>query len=81
MVLIVLCFDVGFCSVCTYVRHKIIYKIKLNFSSLRVSGHLLGIAAHSAYDMFSLYMYLILVNLIFSHLGFYSGTFFLIVPF
>ena len=38
------------------------------------------IAAHSAYDMFSLYMYLI-VNLVFSHLGFWSGNLFLIAPF
>ena len=30
------------------------------------------IAAHSAYDMFSWYKYLI-VNLVFSHLGFWSG--------
>ena len=38
------------------------------------------IAAHSAYDMFSKYKYLI-VNLVFSHLGFWSGNFFLIEPF
>ena len=38
------------------------------------------IAAHSAYDIFSKYKYLI-VNLVFSHLGFWSGNFFLIVPF
>ena len=38
------------------------------------------IAAHSAYDMFSWYKYLI-VNLVFPHLGFWSGIFFLIVPF
>ena len=38
------------------------------------------IAAHSAYDMFSSYKYLI-VNLVFSHLVFLSGNFFLIVPF
>ena len=37
-------------------------------------------AAHSAYDMFSKYKYLI-VNLVFSHLGFWSGNFFLIDPF
>ena len=30
-------------------------------------------AAHSAYDMFSWYKYLI-VNLVFSHLGFWSGN-------
>ena len=36
------------------------------------------IAAHSAYDMF--YKYLI-VNLVFSHLGFWGGNFFLLAPF
>ena len=38
------------------------------------------IAAHSAYDMFSTYKYL-LVNSVFSYLGFWSGDFFLIAPF
>ena len=38
------------------------------------------IAAHSAYDMFSLYKYLI-VSLVFSHLGFWSGNLFLTAPF
>ena len=38
------------------------------------------IAAHSAYDMVSWYKYLI-VNVVFSHLGFRSGNLFLIVPF
>ena len=38
------------------------------------------IAAHSAYDMFSWYMYLI-VNLVFSHLGFWSGNLFLTLSF
>ena len=38
------------------------------------------IAAHLAYDMFYKYKYLI-VNLIFSHLGFWSGNFILIAPF
>ena len=38
------------------------------------------IAAHSAYDMFSWYKYLI-VNLVFSHLGFWSGNLFPIAPF
>ena len=37
-------------------------------------------AAHSAYNMFSWYKYLI-VNLFFSHLGFWSGNLFLIVLF
>ena len=38
------------------------------------------IAAHSAYEMFSWYQYLI-VGLVFSHLGFWSGNLFLIAPF
>ena len=37
------------------------------------------IAAHSAYEMFSWYKYLI-VSLVFSHLGFWSGNLFLIAP-
>ena len=38
------------------------------------------IAAHSAYEMFSWYHYLIF-GLVFSHLGFWSGNLFLIAPF
>ena len=38
------------------------------------------LAAHSAYEMFSWYKYLI-VSLVFSHLGFWSGNLFLIAPF
>ena len=38
------------------------------------------IAAHSAYEMFSWYKYLI-VSLVFSHLGFWSGNLFLIASF
>ena len=38
------------------------------------------IAAHSAYEMFSWYKYLI-VSLGFSHLGFWSGSLFLIAHF
>ena len=38
------------------------------------------IAAHSAYEMFSWNKYLI-VSLVFSHLGFWSGNLFLIAPF
>ena len=37
-------------------------------------------AAHSAYDMFSLYKYLI-INLDFSHLGVLRENFFVIAPF
>ena len=38
------------------------------------------IAAHSACDVFSWYKYLI-VNLIFSHLGFWNGNLYLVAPF
>ena len=38
------------------------------------------IAAHSAYEMFLWYKYLI-VGLVFSRLGFWSGNLFLIAPF
>ena len=38
------------------------------------------VTAHSAYDMFSWYKYLIF-NLVFSHLSFWSGNLFLIAPF
>ena len=38
------------------------------------------IAAHSAYEMFSWYKYLI-VSLVFSHLGVWSGSLFLIAHF
>ena len=38
------------------------------------------IAAHSAYEMFSWYKCLV-VRLVFSHLGFWSGNLFLIAPF
>ena len=38
------------------------------------------IAAHSAYDVFHGIKYLI-VSLVFSHLGFWSGNLFLIAPF
>ena len=38
------------------------------------------IDAHSAYEMFSWYRYLI-VSLVFSHLGFWSGNLSLIAPF
>ena len=41
---------------------------------------LLAIAAHSANDKFSWYKYLF-VNLVFSHLGFWSGNLFLIAAF
>ena len=39
-----------------------------------------GIAAHSAYDMFSGYKYLSVINF-FPPLGLWSGNFFLIAPF
>ena len=52
------------------------------FSNVKVTEWpLVGkIAAHSAYGMFSWYKYLI-VNLVLSHLGFWSGHCFLIEPF
>ena len=54
-----------------------IFLVKLRL----LSGQFFGkIAAHSAYDMFSWYKYLI-VNLVFSNLGFWSGVLFLIAPF
>ena len=37
-------------------------------------------AAHSAYEMFSWYKYLI-VSFVFSNIGFWSGSLFLIAPF
>ena len=52
------------------------------FSSVKVTEWppIGKIAAHSAYDMFSWYKYLI-VSLFFSHLCFWSGNLFLIVHF
>ena len=52
-------------------------KIVATFSEWPPTGK---IAAHSAYDMCSWYKCLI-VNLVFSHLGFWSGNLFLIAPF
>ena len=46
----------------------------------KLSGRLLEIAAHSAYNMFSNYKYLI-VNLVFTTSVLLSGSFFLIAPF
>ena len=52
------------------------------FSSVKVTEWppIGKIAAHSAYEMFSWYKYLI-VSLVFSRLGFWSGNLFLIAPF
>ena len=52
------------------------------FSEVKVTEWppIVKIAAHSAYEMFSWYKYLI-VSLVFSHLGFCSGSLFLIAPF
>ena len=52
------------------------------FSSVYVTSwpSIEKIAAHSAKDMFSWYECLI-VNLVFSHLGFWRGILFFIVPF
>ena len=52
------------------------------FSSVKVTEWppIGTIAAHSAYEMFSWYKYLI-VSLVFSHPGFWSKNLFLIAPF
>ena len=50
------------------------------FIVLVSSGNCGEIAAHLAYDTFSKYKCLI-VNSVISHLGFWSGNFFLIAPF
>ena len=55
-------------------RFMYVFKFLVKFMQLE------KIAAHSAYDMFSWYKYLI-VNLVFSHLGFWSGNLFLIATF
>ena len=47
---------------------------------LRLRVKVTDLSAHSAYEMFSWYQYLI-VGLVFSHLGFWSGNLFLIAPF
>ena len=51
------------------------------FSSVKVTEWppIGKLAAHTAYEMFSWYQYLI-VGLVFSHLGFWSGNLFLIAP-
>ena len=41
----------------------------------------LGIATHSAHDMFSWYKYLNVILVFFQPLGLWSGNFFLIAPF
>ena len=66
---------VGFVLLAPYVCFHI-------FSSVKVTEWppIGKIAAHSAYEMFSWYHYLI-VGLVFSHLGFWSGNLFLIAPF
>ena len=64
-VLIVLCLGVkSFCAVCACVCFHIFSLVKV--TEWPTIGK---IAAHSAYDMFLWYKYLI-VNLVFSHLGF-----------
>ena len=51
------------------------------FSSVKVTEWppIGKIAAHSAYEVFSWYK--CIVSLVFSHLGFWSGSLFLIAPF
>ena len=57
-----------------------IYFISNFFNNINCFVCFIKIAAHSAYEMFSWYKYLI-VSLVFSHLGFWSGSLFLIAPF
>ena len=85
------CINLGFASVDNnFLRVKILtitlsamFNLMLLFfqSSEIACNQFVGkIAAHSAYEMFSWYKYLI-VSLVFSHLGFWSGILFLIAPF
>ena len=74
--LFVLCLGVSnVCAVGAYVSFQ-------NFSKVKVTEWppFGKIAAHSAYDMFSWYKYLI-VNLVFFPPRFWSGNLFLIAPF
>ena len=64
-------------SMAPYVCFHIFSKVKVTVSEWPPIGK---IAAHSAYEMFSWYKYLI-VSLVFSYLGFWSGNLFLIAPF
>ena len=75
VVLFVLCLGVEFCVVSTLCVFSY-------FSSVWVAEWppIGKTIANSAYNMFSYYKYLI-VNLVFSHLGFWSENFFLIAPF
>ena len=75
MVPSVLCFGVEFLC-CLSLMHVFIFCL----SSSNLVAAYWEIASHSAYDVFSKYKYLI-VNLVFSHLGLWSGSFFLIAPF
>ena len=77
-----LCFGVEFLC-----RFNLIYvskRKKVNYAKLKISSvncvaAYWEIAAHSAYDMFSMYSYLI-VNIVFSSLGIWNLNFFLIAP-
>ena len=73
MVPFVVCFGVEFLC-CLNLMNVFIFLFK--FGKLAY----LEIAAHSAYDICSMYKCLT-VNLGFNHLGFWSGDFFLIAPF
>ena len=68
LVLVVLCLGVLFLC-CWRLMYVIIFLVKFRWPPIG------KIAAHSAYDMVSWYNNLI-VNLIFSHLGFWSGNLF-----
>ena len=57
--------------------YVITFLVKFRFTGWPPIGK---IAAHSAYEMYSWYKYLIF-SLVFSRLGFWSGNLFLIAPF
>ena len=68
MVLIVLCFGVKFLC-CLSLMYVFIFLVQFRVTE---SPPFWGIAAHSAYDMFSLYKYLVSVILVFSQPSVYG---------
>ena len=77
VVLFVSCLGVLNILCCWRLMYVFIFLVKLKVTEWPPIGK---IAAHSAYEMFLWYKYLI-VNLVFSHLGFWSGNLSLIAPF
>ena len=69
MVLLVLCFEVEFLC-CLNLMYVFLYIFKFDW----LNGRMLGMAAHSAYDMFSKYKYLI-VFFVFPTSVFIVGSF------